>query len=318
MIGAPAFERGAVDAFDAEAAGDVVGFGFGPGEGASRDVREALVLAVIAGEAREMPAHGAVAQRHHLVGHAGIDQRLRADDAAGAAGAIDHDQRVGRGRDVVHAQHQFGARHVDAGRDRDARIFVVRPAVEHHHVGAGAHQRVELVGADAGRAAGVLDEFAERLARHVHAGEQLEAGGGPGGVAAVEIGEIAVAGAGEDIGGARAEAVIVVDQHDARGAARHQRGEAQFEPAQRHVARPQQMAAREDQFLAHIDQRQFAAVAEHGLDGGGGDGMKHCFRRVQVHDACCAYICSTAPVFRSILMRLILSRLVPVTRMKRA
>ena len=33
----------------------------------------------------ERPAHGAVAQRHHLVRHAGVDQRLRADDAAGAA-----------------------------------------------------------------------------------------------------------------------------------------------------------------------------------------------------------------------------------------
>ena len=68
----------------------------------------------------ERPAHGAVAQRHHLVRHAGVDQRLRADDAARAAGAIDHDQRVGRGRDVVDAQHQLGARHVDGGRDRDA------------------------------------------------------------------------------------------------------------------------------------------------------------------------------------------------------
>ena len=181
---------------------------------------------------------------------------------------------VGRGRDVVHAQHQFGARHVDAGRDRDARIFVVRPAVEHHHVGAGAHMRVELLGADRGRAARVLDEFAERLARHMDAGEQFEAGRGPGGGAAVEKAEIVIAGGGEHRGGACAEAVIVVDQHDAGIFTRHQAGEAQFQPAQRHVARPQQMAAREDQFLAHIDQRQFAAVAEHGFDGGGGEGAE--------------------------------------------
>ena len=93
---------------------------------------------------------------------------------------------VGRGRDVVHAQHQFGARHIDAGGIETARIFVERPAVEHHHVGAGAHQRVELVGADAGRAAVVLDEFAERLARHVHAGERDQAGFFPGRDAAIE------------------------------------------------------------------------------------------------------------------------------------
>ena len=134
--------------------------------------------------------------------------------------------------------------------------------------------RVELLGADRGRAARVLDEFAERLARHVDAGEQFEAGRGPGGGAAVEKAEIVIAGGGEHRGGARAEAVIVVDQHDAGIITRHQASEAQFQPAQRHIARPQQMIAREDQFLAHIDQRQFAAVAEHGFDGGGGEGAK--------------------------------------------
>ena len=106
------------------------------------------------------------------------------------------------------------------------------------------------------------------------AGKQLEAGRGPGGGAAIEKAEIVIAGGGEHRGGACAEAVIVVDQHDAGIFTRHQAGEAQFQPAQRHIARPQQMAAREDQFLTHIDQRQFAAVAEHGFDGGGGEGAK--------------------------------------------
>ena len=48
--------------------------------------------------------------------------------------------------------------------------------------------RLQLLGADVRRVAGVLDEFAERLARHIHAGEQLEAGGRPGRDAAFEIG----------------------------------------------------------------------------------------------------------------------------------
>ena len=43
-----------------------------------------------------------------------------------------------------------------------------------------SHQRVELVGRNARRVAGVLDVLAERLARHVDAGEQLEAGLLPG------------------------------------------------------------------------------------------------------------------------------------------
>ena len=46
-------------------------------------------------------------------------------------------------------------------------------------------------------------------------------------------------------------------------------------------------------------------------DDGGGE-------RAQCYDARPVYICSTAPVFRSTLMRGIWSRLVPVTRMKRA
>ena len=132
-------------------------------------------------------------------------------------------------------------------------------------------------GADRGRAAVVLDEFAERLARHVHAGKSDEAGLLPAGDAALEIRDVAIAGAREDLGRARDQSVIVVDEHDARVLARHQRGEAQLQAAQRHVARPQQMILREGQFLAHVDEREFVPVAEHGFDGGGGDGAELCF-----------------------------------------
>ena len=138
------------------------------------------------------------------------------------------------------------------------------------------------------------------------------------GIAAVEISEVGIAGARENGGGALAEAVIIVDQHDARGLARHQAGEAQFQPAQRHIARPQQMAAREDQLLAHVDQRQFAAVAEHGFDGSGSDRAQHRYLRAQIHEACREVIGCTSPVFKSILIRSIFSRSVPVTRTKRA
>ena len=125
--------------------------------------------------------------------------------------------------------------------------------------------------------------------------------------------------------------------------------EPQFEPAQGHISCPKEMILRERQFLAHIDEREFGAIIKHGLDRRGREGTKlsigstssyryfmtglvlaiHLFNvarltwmdkrpPVRNHVACCAYIFSTAPVFRSILMRSILSRLVPVTRMKRA
>ena len=58
---------------------------------------------------------------------------------------------VGGGGDVADAQHQLGAGHVDAGRNGDALIFIERPAVEHHQVGAFTDQRIKLVGGNARR-----------------------------------------------------------------------------------------------------------------------------------------------------------------------
>ena len=98
------------------------------------------------------------------------------------------------------------------------------------------------LGGNRRRAAVVLDMLAERLARHVDAGEQLEAGLLPAGHAAIEDGDVGVAGARQHVGGALCQAVVVVDQHDARGVARHQSGKAQLQAAQRHVPRPEQMA----------------------------------------------------------------------------
>src|SRR6516165_5284624 len=139
--------------------------------------------------------------------------------------------------DGADTQHELGARHVDGGGDRDALVFVERPAVEHDDVAALAHEPRELGGVDARRGARVLDELAERLARDVDAGEQFEPGLGPARNPAVERMEIGVAGAREDVSGALAKAVGGVAQHDARAPPRHQAGEFELEPAQRHRAR---------------------------------------------------------------------------------
>ncbi len=134
---------------------------------------------------------------------------------------------------------------------------------------------------------GMLDVFAERLARHVDAGEQLETRRCPGGDAAVEDARHRVAVAGQDRGGAFGEAVVVVAQHDARRAARHQLRELQLEAAQRHRARQQQMALRKDQLLAHIDQRELAAVADHAAQRGAD---RDSDLRLPRHVACCGVI----------------------------
>ena len=69
--------------------------------------------AALAAQAGEFPAHGAVAQRHDLVGDAGAAQALGAQDAAGAAGAVDHHQGLRVGRDIADAVGQFAAGHAD-------------------------------------------------------------------------------------------------------------------------------------------------------------------------------------------------------------
>ena len=78
-----------------------------------------------------------------------------------------------------------------------------------------------------------------------------------------EIVEVAVAGVQEDAGRALGQPVRVVAQHDAGAASRHQAGEFELDPAQRHRAREQQMTLREDQLFAQIDERQLGAVGDH-------------------------------------------------------
>src|SRR2546430_101924 len=121
----------------------------------------------------------------------------------------------------------------------------------------------------------------------------------------------------EDFRRALDQAVAVVAEHDARARPRHQAGEVELEPAQRHRTREQEMALREDQLLAQIDERHLRPIGEHRLQGAQIH-LLHSRRLAQPHVACCGVICSTLPVSRSKRTRSILSRLVPVTRMKRA
>ena len=104
----------------------------------------------------------------------------------------------------------------------------------------------------------MLDELAESFARHVDAGEQLEAGGGPGSDTAFKNGNIRIAEACEPFCRALREAVVIVDQHDARRRARHQGTDPQLESAQRQRTRVQQMAERNGR-IYHL--RGVAALA---------------------------------------------------------
>jgi hypothetical protein len=65
--------------------------------GPRRAGRMALGAPVDAAQARKLPAHRAIAQGHDLVGDAGAAQALGTQDAARAARAVHHHQRLGIG-----------------------------------------------------------------------------------------------------------------------------------------------------------------------------------------------------------------------------
>src|SRR5262249_32703325 len=103
-------------------------------------------------KAREMPGHGAVLQRHDLVGNAGIDQRLGADDAARTATAVDDHHRARRRHQVLEAVDQLRTRDADGSRNGLGVILDKQAAIEDRDFVVTVDQCLELVGRDPGSA----------------------------------------------------------------------------------------------------------------------------------------------------------------------
>ena len=121
---------------------------------------------------REPPRLRPALQRDDPVRHAGVDQRLRADDAAGAAGAGDDDQRIRVGHQIGEAMHQLGAGAAHRARHMKAVELLDRTAVEHRQLRPLAPDPVEFVGGDMRRVPVDLDDLGKGLARHVGARKQ--------------------------------------------------------------------------------------------------------------------------------------------------
>ena len=165
----------------------------------------------------------------------GIAQGLGADDAAGPPGAIDNDKIVRRAQPVRHAVHQLGAGTVERAGNAHVAEFADRPAVDDQNILTGIEAALQLGGGDVGRAAAMLDQLAERLARHVDAGEQLEPGGCPGAAAARHDGDIVIPHPVEFRGGALGQTLVAAVEHDdTRWFARHEIADHQFEARQRY------------------------------------------------------------------------------------
>jgi hypothetical protein len=239
-----------------------------PGGGAGR---VAAGLAAIAGKTRQLPPHGAVAQRHDAVGHPRAAQAFGSHDAAGAAGAVDDDGGVRIGREFADAIDQLAARHADGAGDGHAPVFLQRPAVQDHHGLAGIQQRLQLGRVQALGAVMVLGPFAEGLGRHVHAGKQDMARGLPGRAAAFQHMHVGVALARQPVcqGGGIALAAIGAD--DAGGLARHQMGRAQFLLRERAGDGPEQVGTAELPFLARVEDGELLAAPDPRLQRGRGD-----------------------------------------------
>ena len=210
----------------------------------------------------EPPTLGPALQRDDLVRHTGVDQRLRADDAARAPGAGDDDQRVPVRHEIGEAIDQLRARAGLRARHVKAVEFLDRAAVEHDMLGAVAAHPVELGGGDMRRVAGDLDEFGESLARHVAARKQRVARHRPRRDTAGQAVDIVIAERGEPSRRLVGDAVIAVEEDDPGRFARHQPQDFELEPAIGQIDREQRMAVAMRPLLAQIEKSDLLAVAE--------------------------------------------------------
>ena len=78
------------------------------------------------------------------------------------------------------AERQFGAGHVDGAGNGHGLEFRQRPAIDDDHILTPVFHRLQFGGRNMRGFVFGLDEFTERLRRHVDAGKDLVSGPGPG------------------------------------------------------------------------------------------------------------------------------------------
>ncbi len=256
----PACQRLRINRFNPMSAGHRLRTGLGPGQSGWSGRGRHPGFAVGQLKARQLPAHGAVLECIDRVAQPGVDQGLRADDAARAAGAIDDDDRVLVGHLVMHAIDEFGARTVDTARYAHAPEFIERSGVEDDQLVATRLHRLDLGGGQSRRLIPMFDKLAKGLGRYIDAGVDLEAGLLPGARAAREHADHGIARCLQHAGRRLDEMVIIGrarGQDNRDRPARQPRAHQQFETAGRNAAGMKQVPGRECSLLAHVDQRNF-------------------------------------------------------------
>ena len=80
----------------------------------------------------ELPAHDPVAECDNTIRNARIDERLRTDDAAGSARAVDNHRRLGVRGHLADPIDEFNSRAAHASGDAEVAELRYRSGVEHH------------------------------------------------------------------------------------------------------------------------------------------------------------------------------------------
>ena len=218
---------------------------------------------VFEGLIHQEPALGAVFQCVHRVLHPKIAQGLCADDAAGAACAIDHHGCVRICDQVFQAQAQFAVGAAHCTGNVHLGELAQRPAVQHHGWSRLALPVLQLGRGNGWGVAGVFDQLAEGLGRHVHTREQHVARRLPALAAALQPVHIAVAQGVQALGGTLRHLTIVqVVHHQAHRRIRRQAWRFDLQTAVRQVDCEEQVRLAVLAVLAHVEQGDFLAVEQ--------------------------------------------------------
>ncbi|AZV85055.1 hypothetical protein BOB52_02020 [Bordetella pertussis] len=209
------------------------------------------------GQAGQAPAHGAILQRIGVL-HAQQAQALAGDDAAGASRAVHH-YRLARAAQVVGVPGQVAAECAGRARNACAAVFLGRADIADPMRAAGFAPGLQGRDRQGRRGRMRMDRFAEPFAWHIAAAAWRFALGQPCPQAAIEHAHTGVAKAGQRLRGqprARVGPALVV-QHDGRGPARHQAGDARRQHAARQEGCAEDVALVRLRAFAHIEQGVF-------------------------------------------------------------
>lgn len=208
------------------------------------------------------PCLGAVMQVGDPVGHAGIDQRLRADDGARQAGTGDDHLCLRRRHEVGEAQHQLGAGHADGARHVVLVEFSNRSAVEHDHVSTLALERFEFCSGDDRRALFVADRQRKIDTRRIEGRQAFHAAFRPFRNSTRQRKQLGTAALGQSLSELLGNAAAVIREHGAHCLARDEAVDLRFDRSRRQIGGKQRRCVSDSRAVSDVQHRKFLAIGQ--------------------------------------------------------